>query len=396
MKLIHISDLHIGKIVNGFNMLEDQKFALQEILELSERHEIDALLIAGDIYDKSTPTAEAVSVFDWFLSQLSQAEIPVFAVPGNHDSAERIAFAQEILQKQGIHLPPVFNGTITHFTLHDECGPITIWLLPFLKPVHVRQHFPNEEIGSDYTAAIKCVLESCPINKSERNILAAHQFVTATNQETHREDSELNLGGIDNVDASVFRDFDYVALGHVHRPQKIGRETIRYSGSLLKYSFSEARYPKSAVLVELGKKDESQPIGSCVSWTQLEYPQLHDMRIIKGPLKDLTQDDLQTKNDSHDYILAILTDSTPQIDAMARVRSAYPNVMQLEYDKGSPRDYLTQRNPEIDSSDIDPISLFERFFEEQTQGKLTNNQKSIYSDILTGILESSARNKDGN
>ena len=227
MKLLHIADLHIGKVVNGFPMIDDQKHALAGVLDAACRERVDALLMAGDLYDKSAPSAEAVSVLDWFLTSVADRGIPCFAIPGNHDSAERVAYAAGPLSRQGIYVAPLFDGAVAHFTLEDEAGPVTFWLLPFLKPAQVRPHFPEAEIGSDYTAALKAVLNACPLEESERNVLLCHQFVTAGGAEPERCDSELSVGGLDHVDASAFDRFDYVALGHIHRPQRIGRDAVR-------------------------------------------------------------------------------------------------------------------------------------------------------------------------
>ena len=268
MKVLHVSDLHIGKRVNGMSMLDDQRYILRQILDIAEKRQVSVLLIAGDVYDKASPSAEAVTVFDAFLTDAVAADLRVLAIPGNHDSAERIAYAQGLLEKQGVCLPPVYAGEVERVELEDEHGPVEFWLLPFLKPGDVRRFFPDEEIGDDYSAALRAVLGACAIDQGKRNVVLSHQLVTAYGTAPDRADDEIKLGGMDNVDVSVYDAFDYVALGHVHRPQRVGRDTVRYSGSPLKYSFSEARYDKSAALIELGEKEPGDDVGECVSFAR--------------------------------------------------------------------------------------------------------------------------------
>ena len=386
MKFIHLGDLHLGKIVNGFNMLEDQRFALEQVISIAKQHEIAAFVIAGDIYDKSTPSAEAVTLFDWFLSTVASEGIQVLAIPGNHDSAERIAYAQGILENQGICFPPLFDGAVHSCTLEDEHGPVRFWLLPFLKPALVRPFFPEEEIGQDYTKALSLVLDSCDIDPNQRNVLIAHQFVTAYGQSTEREDSEISLGGLDNVDASIFSKFDYVALGHVHRPQQVGRSTVRYSGSLLKYSFSEARYPKSAVLVELKEKPSSENPGICVEFQQIPYPVMHDLREIKGPIETLISPEITANGNIADYLHVTLTDEQAILDPMSRLRNVYPNIMQLDYERVGSRVSSQTLEAITSAEDIDPFTLFEGFFKDQMSKPMSETQTEIARKALENVL----------
>ncbi len=385
MKLLHLSDLHIGKIVNSFNMLEDQSFALKGILELISEHQVDVVLLAGDIYDKATPSAEAVHLVDWFLTELVKHKVAVIGVPGNHDSAERIAYAQGILQEQGVFFPPLYDGHIKSVTLEDEFGPVTFWLLPFLKPAMVRPFFPEEDIQTDYTRALECALSHCEINKDERNILIAHQFVTATGSETQRSASELNLGGVDNVDASIFDDFDYVALGHIHRPQRIGRDTCRYAGSLLKYSLSEALQNKSAVLIELKAKTNPEGPGNCLNFKLAEYPIKRDLRSIKGPLDELTDETKFSKSD--DYIHAVLTDEVVPLNAQARLRTIYPNLMSFtkEHREASPN--TESSSPQEDIESIEPTKLFTEFFLKQTGKEINDEQARLVEQLLNESIQ---------
>ena len=391
MKFLHLSDLHIGKHVNGFNMAECQRHALAQVLAMITEHKVNALVLAGDIYDKTSPSEEAVELFDWFITQVTELGVPCLGIPGNHDSAERIAYANQLLAKQGLHLPPVFAGDVTHLTLEDEHGPVTFWLLPFLRPVDVRRFFPEAEIGNDYTAAIRTVLEACPLSPDQRNVLVAHQFVTAGGSSPERADDEISLGGVDNVDASAFDAFDYVALGHVHRPQRIGRDTVRYAGSLLKYNISEARFAKSATLVTLGEKHPDDEAGACVTFQQLPLTPLRDLRQIKGPLAELISDQVAYAANNQDYIYAVLTDETTQIDALARIRQVYPNVMAIDYDNTRTQRTLGDTAPLKPSQDIDPQALFAEFFYSQAGKDLTDDQRSLATKLLTKALEEAGK-----
>ena len=252
MKLIHLSDLHLGKRVNEFSMIEDQEYILREILGIVREEEPDGVLIAGDIYDKSVPSVEAVELFDDFLKRLARQKTPVFIISGNHDSPERLAFAAELIEPSGIYIAPAYNGKVAPVSLSDAHGEVHIYMLPFIKPVHVRRIFPEDKVES-YTDAVRAAIAHMNVAESERNILMTHQFVTGA----ARSDSEdICVGGSDNVDASVFQVFDYVALGHIHGPQNAGGEKARYCGSPLKYSFSEAGHRKSVTVVEMEEKGQ--------------------------------------------------------------------------------------------------------------------------------------------
>lgn len=386
MKFLHLSDLHIGKHVNGFNMAECQRHALSQVLSIARRENVDAIVLAGDIYDKTAPSEEAVDIFDRFITEIAESEIPCLGIPGNHDSAERIAYAQQLLKRQGVHLPQVFTGRVSSVTLEDRFGIVTFWLLPFLRPVDVRRFFPNAAIGDDYTAAIKTVLDSCNIDRTQRNVLVAHQFVTWSGTGPQRADDEISLGGVDNVDASALEAFDYVALGHVHRPQRIGRDTIRYAGSLLKYSVSEARFAKSVTLVELGEKNPTQEPGSCVSFSTIPLEPLHDLRQIKGPLNELISDSVASQGDCEDFMHVVLTDPEPQLDALARIRDVYPNVMTLEYDRERMAAIPGQAQADA-AEQLDPFELFCGFFHAQTGADLTDGQRSLVHELLRSAAE---------
>lgn len=394
MKVLHVSDLHIGKRVNGISMLDDQRYILRQILDIAEKRQVSVLLIAGDVYDKASPSAEAVTVFDAFLTDAVAAGLRVLAIPGNHDSAERIAYAQGLLEKQGVCLPPVYAGEVERVELEDEHGPVEFWLLPFLKPGDVRRFFPDEEIGDDYSAALRAVLGACAIDQGKRNIVLSHQLVTAYGTAPDRADDEIKLGGMDNVDVSVYDAFDYVALGHVHRPQRVGRDTVRYSGSPLKYSFSEARYGKSVALIELGEKKPSDDVGECVSFELIPLVPLHDVREVRGTLADVLA--MGTAHDaSQDYLHITLSDEHPQLDAMAKIHEVFPNAMMLDYDNVTVLIDRPQTQLTADPDSMDTLDLFSVFYESQVGNSLDDEQRNFAHKLIAKVEDSAAKGPDG-
>lgn len=394
MKVLHVSDLHIGKRVNGMSVLDDQRYILRQILDIAEKRQVSVLLIAGDVYDKASPSAEAVTVFDAFLTDAVAAGLRVLAIPGNHDSAERIAYAQGLLEKQGVCLPPVYAGEVERVELEDEHGPVEFWLLPFLKPGDVRRFFPDEEIGDDYSAALRVVLGACAIDQGKRNVVLSHQLVTAYGTAPDRADDEIKLGGMDNVDVSVYDAFDYVALGHVHRPQRVGRDTVRYSGSPLKYSFSEARYDKSAALIELGEKKPGDDVGECVSFELIPLVPLHDVREVRGTLADVLA--MGTALDaSQDYLHITLSDEHPQLDAMAKIHEVFPNAMMLDYDNVTVLIDRPQTQLTADPDSMDTLDLFSAFYESQVGNPLDNEQRDFARKLIAKVEDSVAKGLDG-
>ena len=394
MKVLHVSDLHIGKRVNGMSMLDDQRYILRQILDIAEKRQVSVLLIAGDVYDKASPSAEAVTVFDAFLTDAVAADLRVLAIPGNHDSAERIAYAQGLLEKQGVCLPPVYAGEVERVELEDEHGPVEFWLLPFLKPGDVRRFFPDEEIGDDYSAALRAVLGACAIDQGKRNVVLSHQLVTAYGTAPDRADDEIKLGGMDNVDVSVYDAFDYVALGHVHRPQRVGRDTVRYSGSPLKYSFSEARYDKSAALIELGEKKPGDDVGECVSFELIPLVPLHDVREVRGTLADVLA--MGTALDaSQDYLHITLSDEHPQLDAMAKIHEVFPNAMMLDYDNVTVLIDRPQTQLTADPDSMDTLDLFSAFYESQVGNPLDIEQRDFARKLIAKVEDLAAKGPDG-
>ena len=378
MKFLHTADLHIGKQLRGFSLIEDQRFILEQILALAEAHEVDGLLIAGDLYDKGNPSAEAVALLDWLFTEATARHIAVFAIPGNHDSAERVGYASAFLAREGVMVPPVFSMPIAPHTLCDTFGEVDVWLLPFLRPADVRHAFPEADIGTSYTAAVKTVIDSLPLDGKKRNVLLCHQFVVAGDERPAQSDSELSVGGIDQVDARVFEPFEYVALGHLHRPQRIGKDFFRYAGSPLKYSTSEIPFPKSVVLVELGAK------GTPAETALLPLRPLRDVRIVRGSFAELIEQPPETE----DFIVAQLSDETPPLDPFRRLRAVFPALIGIEYaSPGADGAAFHGETEELqDLAHLDPAALFARFFEEQTGKALSKAQQAIINEELALAL----------
>ena len=377
MKLIHLSDLHIGKRVNEVSMIEDQEYILTQILHIIDEEKADAVLITGDVYDKSVPSAEAVTLFDDFLCRLAKRQIPALIISGNHDSAERLAFGNRLFETSGIHISPVYNGKVESVILSDEHGEVSFWLLPFVKPAHVKRYFPDAGIES-YTDAIRVAIEHMHINKNERNVLLTHQFVTGAST---CESEEMSVGGSDNVDASVFDDFDYVALGHIHGPQNIGSNRVRYCGTPLKYSFSEATHYKSVTVVELGDKGN-------LNLRTIPLTPRHDMREIRGAFAELTDKAFYSVTTTDDYLHIILTDEEDVPEAMGRLRVIYPNLMKLTYDNTRTRTNQIVGSAE-DVKRKSPLDLFEELYETQNNQSMSEEQRAFALELIESIQEGS-------
>ena len=375
MKLIHLSDLHLGKRVNEVSMIEDQEYILHQIIRIIKDENADAVLLSGDIYDKSVPSAEAVTLFDEFLSRLAQMKVQVFAISGNHDSPERLAFGNRLMEGAGIHMSPVYNGEVTPLALSDEHGDVSFWLLPFIKPAHVKRFYPDDGIES-YTDACRVAVEKMAIDTTKRNVLLTHQFVTGA---ATCESEELSVGGSDNVDASVFEDFDYVALGHIHGPQNIGSNKIRYCGTPLKYSFSEANHYKSVTVVSLGAKGE-------LELHTIPLMPRHDMRIIRGSFAGVIDKAFYEGTATDDYLQVILTDEEDIPEAIGKLRVVYPNIMKLTYDNTR-----TRTNQLIDGAqDVEqksPLQLFAELYEQQNNQPMSEEQSSFTQGLIESIWE---------
>lgn len=439
MKFIHLADLHIGKRVNAFPMLEDQRYILKQILTILREEQPDGgVILAGDIYDKAIPSAEAVELFDEFLTQLAALKLRVFAIAGNHDSPERIAFGNRLMDRSGIYLSPVYDGHVKRITCPDSaasvtlsaanavdpntgtrpvtsasvalsatnavnlnagthsvesastsaaastCPPVDVYLLPFLKPANVRRFYPEETIES-YTDAIRVAIAHMDIDPTHRNLLVTHQFVTGAS----RSDSEdISVGGSDNVDASVFAPFDYVALGHLHGPQQMGEEggpIIRYAGTPLKYSFSEARHHKSVTVVEIGEKKADGVVDVCIGTRELRP--LHDMREIRGSYEELTLRANYEGTATDDYIHATLTDEIEVPDAARHLQVIYPNLMKLDYDNARTRGQGSERLELEQLEEKSPLDLFSELFEKQNHKEMTEEQARYVQAQMEKIWE---------
>lgn len=384
MKLVHLSDLHLGKRVNEFSMIEDQAYILRKIISIIDEEKADGVMIAGDVYDKSIPPLEAVSLFDDFLTLLSKRKIPVFIISGNHDSAERVSFGSDLMKASSVYFSPAYDGNIQAITINqnneiDQFGPINIYMLPYIKPALVKAFLKNSEEGEtiqSYTHALSYVINSMKIDSSVRNVLIAHQFVTGA---ITCDSEDLSVGGSDNVDVEVFDAFDYVALGHLHGPQKVGREDVRYCGTPLKYSFSEVNHKKALLFVELGEKGQ-------ISYKSIPLEALHDMREIKGTYEEVTllQNYQNTKTD--DYMSIILTDEDEIPQAFGKLQAIYKNLMKLTYD--NQRSRLNKQIENLsDIEKISPIDIFSTFYEEQNNRPMDEFQQNFVKSMIEKIWE---------
>ena len=386
MKFLHLADLHIGKRVCEHSMLDEQVYILREILGIVCEEHPDAVLIAGDVYDKSVPSAEAVAVLDDFLVKLSATGTKVFVLSGNHDSAERIAFGGRLMKGMGVYMSPVYNGEFAPVTLKDEMGEMDLWMLPFVRPADVRACLENDEdrdAVTDYTSAMRMAIAQMKFTEGRRNVLVAHQFVTGA----ERSESEENVGGLDNVDASVFEKFDYVALGHIHKPQNVmkdvgGTVRARYSGTPLKYSLSEAAHAKSVTVVELG---------AALQVREVPLKPLHDVREIRGTFAELVSPEFRTAqvaagNKLDDFVYVKLTDENDVPDAAQKLRGIYPNLMMLDYDNERTRNQQIAVGVEAVEKKS-PMQLFGEFFEEMTRREMNPEELEFVQGVVDGIWE---------
>lgn len=373
MKLIHLSDLHLGKRVNEFSMLEDQKYILLQILNMIDEEKPDGVIIAGDVYDRTVPPIEAVTLFDDFLYKLAKRKLQVYVISGNHDSAERIAFGNRLMNMSGIYVSPVYDGKVTPITFEDAYGKVHIYMLPFIKPIHVKKAYPEAEIES-YTDAVRVAIEHMEVNPWERNLIITHQFVTGADRS---ESEDVSVGGTDNVDVSVFDTFDYVALGHIHGPQKMTREMVRYCGTPLKYSFSEAGHKKSVTVVEVKEKGN---IEICTK----ELIPMRDMREIKGLYDDIMNKENYENTNTEDYMHITLTDEEDIPFAIEKLRVVYPNLMKLDYDNTRTRTSAFINVTEKVEQKT-PLELFAEFYELQNNQEMSEEQAEYMMEKIEEI-----------
>ena len=377
MKFLHLSDLHIGKSVNGFSMIDEQKHAFEQVAGYITTERPAAVLIAGDVYDRAIPGVEAVRVFDDFLTALAHEGVVVMLISGNHDSPERLTYASRLLSERRLFLCGAFDGRLQTITLSDAFGEVSFWLLPFIKPSSVRGVFDAREFES-YDETVAAVLETAEIDYTARNVLVSHQYYAKSGVTPIRSDSELDpVGGLDAVDAELIQRFDYAALGHLHGSQNVGSEHIRYCGSPVKYSFSEWRQEKSVTVVELGAKGH-------MTIRSLPLTPLHDMREIRGKLDTLTSDSVSSLADREDYLRVVLTDEEEIIDPMGKLRAVYPNIMSLGF-ANSRTDidiHAVMTETEIIER-LSPYDLFGEFFLD-VQGSTMSAEQAA---IVRGLLE---------
>lgn len=382
MKILHLADLHIGKIVLEQSMLEDQKYMLDKIIQKIKEEKIELVLISGDVYDRSVPPAESVNVLNNFLKILiKDLKIKICMIAGNHDSKERLNFGSEIFASDGLYISAMYNGKLDKVELEDEYGKLNIYMLPYIKPIEVKQYFDEETDLSSYHNAVKAVIEKENINESERNIILTHQFITAGNSEPERSDSETKfLGGTENVDISCYDKFDYVAIGHIHGPQKIGRETARYAGTMLKYSFSEVNQNKCLTIIDFKEKNDIK-----IDISNKITP-LRDMREIKGPIEELLKEENYSKTNREDYIRAIITNEEPVYDAIGQIKKIYPNTLRLDILNSK-----TENSQNLQLSNIDDIKkkdeveLFNEFYMYQNDQELNDEQLEIIKTVVSEI-----------
>lgn len=375
MKIMHLSDLHIGKKVNEYSMLQDQVYILKEILQIIDDEKVETVIIAGDVYDRSLPPNEALELFDEFLYQLSSRNVNVFVISGNHDSPERISYGGRMMTENKIFLSPVYDGNVKPITLNDDYGEVNFYLLPFVRPADIRRYFPDENI-ENYTDAVKVAIDNMNVDFSERNILVTHQFVTGAELS---ESEDIIVGGTDNVSGEVFDGFDYVALGHIHREQTVGKDNIRYCGTPLKYSFSEAKNIKSVTILDFNDKGN-------IEYSKIPLTPFRDMREIRGTYYELTLKSSYESTNTEDYLHITLTDEEDIPDAIGKLRSIYPNIMKLDYDNLRTRGSGTVDAIEnIESKS--PFELFADLFKQQNNQDMSEEQEEIMRNLIDKIWE---------
>ena len=379
MKIMHLSDLHLGKSILEQSLIEDQRYILDRIIDIIALKEVDVVLISGDVYDKGIPNVEAVRLFSDFLARMYDKKVKVFIISGNHDSKDRLSFGNELFVDNGVYIEGIFDGKLKSVELDDDYGKVLIYMLPFVKPADVRGYYSDKEINS-YQDAVKSILDDTNIDSSKRNIIMVHQFVTANGVEVERSDSEsLSLGGVDNIDVSLFDSFDYVAMGHIHRGQKLIRDTVRYAGSPLKYSFSEVNHKKSVPIIDLKEKGN-------IEIELVDLIPLRDMRVIKGKLDNLLDKEVVSLGNRDDYISATITDEDYIMDAIGKLRSVYKNILRLEYD--NKRTVIVANNLESDNvNKKSEIDLFSEFYLKQNNVELDDIRLNIVNNVIKECME---------
>jgi len=381
MKIMHLSDLHLGKSILEQSLIVDQEYILNQIIDIVKEKLIDIVLIVGDVYDKGIPNVDAVRLFSSFLTSLYKLKVKVLVISGNHDSKDRLSFGNELFVDNGVYIEGIFNGELRKVTLNDDSGNLNVYMLPFVKTADVRKYYPDIQIDS-YDDAVRCIINNTKIDKNQRNIIMVHQFVTAGGIDVERCESEsLSLGGIDNIDVSIFDDFDYVAMGHIHKGQRLIKDTVRYSGSLLKYSFSEVNHRKSVPIIEFNDKGN-------INIELVDLVPLRDMKIIKGTMEELLSSDFIKNINIEDYISVVLTDEDYIMDAIGKLRSVYKNILRLEYDNKRTSGYtLNDSKDNIDVKLLSEIELFSKVYELQNNIELSDEKRDIVEHTIEEIKD---------
>lgn len=380
MKVMHLSDLHLGRSILEQSLIEDQRYILNKIIDIVKEKNVDIVLIAGDVYDKGIPNVDAIKLFNEFLNRLHDLKLKVFIISGNHDSRDRLSFGNELLALSDIYIEGKFDGNLRKVVLNDEYGEFNIYMLSFVKPADVRNYYSDYNIDS-YDDMVRLIIENTDIDEEERNIVMVHQFVTANGVDVERSESEsISLGGIDNVDVSNFSSFDYVAMGHIHRPQKLIKDTVRYAGSPLKYSFSEVNHKKNVPIVEFKEKGN-------VNVELVPLIPLRDMIVIKGSLDELLSKDYYSDIDTDSYINAIVTDDDYVMDAIGKLRSVYKNILKLEYDNKRTSVNSDISKVKYDLKKMSEIDLFKNFYYKQNNIELSDDKLKIINDVVSEVRE---------
>ena len=376
MKLFHISDLHLGKRLNEFSLIDDQKYILDQILKLSDELKPEGIIIAGDIYDRAAPSAEAINLFSSFLTRISERKLKFFAISGNHDSPERVSYGGKILKNAGLYFSDSYDGKICPITLSDEFGEINFYLLPFVRPAVVRACADEEAKIDSFNDAVEYAVKCMNVNPKKRNVLVAHQYVTGA---ASSGSEESIVGGLDNIEASLFDDFDYVALGHIHGAQSVKRDAVRYSGTPLKYSLSEVNHKKTITVIELKEKGN-------IEISEVPLEPLHDLVELRGTYDNLSNQkfDVQAKND--DYIKIILTDEIENHGALSKLRHRFPHLLALEYDNAKTR-FNGMVSIDEKVQEKSPVQLVEDLYKKQMNLELTDEQRKYLLERINEIWE---------
>lgn len=378
MKILHLADLHLGKRVNEMSMIEDQKYILDQIITLIKEESVGIVLLCGDIYDKSIPTIEGIHLLDEFLDQLSKMAIKVLMISGNHDSIDRLSFGKSLFTRSNLYIASQFENEIEKITVKENGITVNFYMLPFVKSAYISHIFQLQT--DSYEECFRYLIEHTKIDEEETNILLSHQFVTANKKNPELSDSETSsLGGIDNIDFHIFDPFDYVALGHIHKPQAMGREMVRYAGSILKYSFSEIHMDKKATILTIDAKKE-------ISLSFHPLKPLRDMREIECSLEELLKKQCEIGN-QEDYMHVILTDEEQILDAIGKVRTIYPNVMQISFKNRRHMKQLESAQIKEDQiSDQSPAELFEQFYKMQNHIDLDEKRLQLVLSVFEEVI----------